>query len=265
LNVKKLFDLSEKTIVITGAAGLLGSQYSEGLAQAGANLVLTDINYHKCTKIAKSLKKKYKVKILPVKVDVASKKSIQSMVKKTLRNFSKIDVLINNAINSEELKDRIIPLEKFSLSQWNKIISTNLTGTFLCCQEVGPVMLNQKKGVIINVSSIYGMVAADQRIYGKSKQNSTIAYGTSKSAILNFTRYLASYWRNTGIRVNTLSLGGVKNKQDPHFIKKYSYKTMMGRMAKKEEYIGAIIFLSSEASSYMNGANLVVDGGWTAW
>ena len=126
-------------------------------------------------------------------------------------------------------------------------------------------MKKQKNGVIINIASTYGIVAADQRIYGKSGQNSAVYYAATKSAIINFTRYLASYWRGTGIRVNTLSPGGVENNQGIEFIKNYSYKTMLGRMAKKNEYVGAILFLASNASSYMTGSNLVVDGGWTAW
>jgi len=126
-------------------------------------------------------------------------------------------------------------------------------------------MTKQKTGNIINVGSIYGLVAPDQRIYGKSGVNSTIAYATTKSAILNFTRYLASYWHDKGIRVNTLTLGGVKMDQSPDFVKSYSYKTIVGRMAEKDEYVGALLFLASDASKYMTGSNLVIDGGWTAW
>jgi NAD(P)-dependent dehydrogenase (short-subunit alcohol dehydrogenase family) len=135
------------------------------------------------------------------------------------------------------------------------------------CQEVGKVFLKQKKGVIINIASTYGVIAADQRIYGKSGQNSTAYYAATKSAILNLTRYLASYWNRTGIRVNSFSPGGVENvnAQGKQFIKNYSEKTMLGRMAKKDEYIGAILFLASDMSSYMTGSNLIVDGGWTAW
>ena len=266
MNVKKLFDLSNRTIILTGGAGLLGSQYAEGLSQAGANLILADINYAGCKNIAKQLEKKYQNSILPIKLDLTDQKSIKNMVKKTVKKFSKIDVLINNAaFQGKSGKERQIKFEDLPSSLWDKAISVNLTGIFLSCQEVGKIMIKQKRGVIINIASVYGIVAADQRIYGKSGQNSAVYYAATKSAILNLTRYLASYWNRTGIRVNTLSPGGVENNQGSLFIKNYSYKTMLGRMAQKNEYVGAMIFLASDASSYMTGSNLVVDGGWTAW
>ena len=264
-NIKKIFDLSRKVVVIIGAAGLLGTQYAEAFCQAGAYIVLADKEFLKSKKLGKKLEQKYGNVIMPIIVDLTSKKSIQSMTSKIVKKFSRIDILINNAMYRESKKDRSGPFEKFPLETWNKVISVNITSMFLCCQEIGKVMVKQKRGVIINISSIYGIVGADQRIYGKSGINSSVAYAATKSAILNFTRYLASYWNNTGIRVNTLSLGGVENNQDSSFIKNYSYKTMLGRMARKDEYIGAILFLSSDASSYMTGSNLIVDGGWTTW
>ena len=265
LDIKTKFDLSGQVVILTGAAGLLGASFADGLSQLGANVVLADVNYAKCMELADNLRQKYSVDPLPIKTDITNKKSIQSMVSKTVKKFGKIDVLINNAVYPEGKKERTIPFEKFPLSYWNKILSTNVTGVFLCCQAVGPIMLRHRHGIIINISSMYGVIAADQRIYGKSGVNSTLAYGTTKSAILNLTRYLASYWQNTGIRINTLTLGGVENNQDPKFIKNYSYKTMLGRMAHQDEYVGAILFLASDASSYMTGSNLVIDGGWTAW
>jgi NAD(P)-dependent dehydrogenase (short-subunit alcohol dehydrogenase family) len=166
---------------------------------------------------------------------------------------------------SENPQDRLTPFENYPLSSWNNAISVNLTGAFLCCQEICPIMAKQKNGNIINVSSIYGMTGADQRIYGKSKLNSSAVYAVTKGALLNFTKYLASYWSQSGIRVNSISLGGVKDNQDSNFIKNYSYKTMVGRMANKNDYNGTIVYLSSNASSYMTGSNIVIDGGWTAW
>jgi NAD(P)-dependent dehydrogenase (short-subunit alcohol dehydrogenase family) len=146
------------------------------------------------------------------------------------------------------------------------MLDVNLTGVFLCSKEIGKIMLKQKSGVIVNISSIYGMVGADQRIYGKSKLNSSVSYAATKGGIVNMTRYLAAYWQKKNIRVNTLTLGAVLDKyMDKEFIKNYEQKTMLGRMGNKEEFGPALLFLMSNASSYMTGANLVIDGGWTAW
>ena len=265
MDIKKLFDLSGRIVIITGAAGNLGSKYAEGLTQAGANVVLADIDYATCKQLGKQLENKYSIKNLAIKLDLNDKSSIENMVSKTMKQFSKIDILINNAAYQGNSKSRKIKFENFPLNEWNKAVSVNLTGVFLTCQEVGKIMVKQKYGNIINIASTYGLVAPDQRIYGISGQNAAAFYSSTKAALLNLTRYLASYWNRTGIRVNSLSPGGVENSQESNFIKKYSEKTMLGRMADKNEYVGAIIFLSSDASSYMTGSNLVIDGGWTAW
>jgi len=154
------------------------------------------------------------------------------------------------------------------LKLWKKVIDVNLTGVFLCCQEFGKVMQKQKNGVIVNISSIYGISGADQRIYGNSKLNSQVSHSATKGALVNLTRYLAAYWHGKNIRVNTLTLGGGeldRTYMNKSFVKNYSGKTILNRMANSEEYNGALLFLSSDASSYMTGANLVIDGGWTAW
>jgi len=265
MNANKLFDLTEKTVVITGAAGNLGSQYAEGLSQVGANVILADLDYVKCAQIAKKLKKQYAVDPEPIKLDLTKQSSISNLVSKTISKYAKIDVLINNAAYQGNDRIRTTPFEDLSLADWNEALTVNLTGIFLTCQQVGKVMKKQKRGNIINIGSTYGLVAPDQRIYGNSGQNAAAFYAATKSAIINLTRYLASYWANTGIRVNTLTPGGVRRNQTKSFIKNYSYKTMLGRMAEKDEYVGAIIFLASDASSYMTGSNLIVDGGWTAW
>ena len=265
MNIKKMNDLSEKVVFLTGAAGLLGYQYATTLSDAGANVILADINYSKCKKIEKELEEKKDVTPFALKMDISKNKSIDKAIAKVIKKFSKIDVLVNNAVFPETKKERSIQFEKFPLELWNKIFAVNVTGVFLCNQKIGSIMVKQQKGSIINISSMYGVVAADQRIYGNSGLNSTAAYAVTKSSLFNFTRYLASYWRNTGVRVNTLTLGGVENNQDPKFIRKYSEKTMIGRMAKKNEFTGAVVFLASDASSYMTGSNMVVDGGWTAW
>ena len=159
-------------------------------------------------------------------------------------------------------KIKTLPLEI-----WQKSIDINLTGSFLFSQEFGSVMAKQRKGVIVNISSTYGLVGTDQRIYGNSGINAPVSYAVTKSGMLNLTRYLAAYWQGKNVRVNTLSPGGVMDKsyQNNTFIQNYSNKTMLGRMARKNEYNGALLFLLSDASSYMTGSNLIVDGGWTAW
>tara|TARA_B100000029_G_scaffold510477_1_gene602056 strand:+ start:406 stop:1203 length:798 start_codon:yes stop_codon:yes gene_type:complete len=265
MNVKKLFQLDGKVVVVTGAAGNLGSEYADGLSQMGANVVLCDLDLDKCKNLSKILNKKYNVESIALKLDLTKKSSISNLVKKTFAKFSKIDVLINNAAYQGTPKTRTTSFENLPLSEWNNAISVNLTGIFLICQEVGKIMKKQGFGNIINIGSTYGIVAPDQRIYGKSGQNAASFYSATKSGVINLTRYLASYWANSGIRVNTLSPGGVKRNQDNSFIRNYSKKTMIGRMAKQDEYVGAVVFLASDASSYMTGSNLIIDGGWTAW
>ncbi len=265
MNKRNIFDLKKRTIVITGAAGLLGSEYALGLSEVGANVVLADVDFEKCKLIENDIIKQYQTNPLTVKVDLTSKASIKQMIRNVVKKYKKIDVLINNAAYQGHPKVRTTNFENLELEYWEKAIDVNLTAVFLCCQTVGRVMLKQNYGNIINIGSIYGLVAPDQRIYGKSKQNSAAFYASTKGAVINFTRYLASYWGQNGIRVNCLSPGGVQNLQDKDFQKRYSEKTMLGRMAKKDEFVGAIIFLCSDASSYMTGSNLVVDGGWTAW
>ena len=265
MDVKKLFDLTDKVVIITGAGGMLGSRYAYGLSEQGANVILADVNYSECKKIEKTIKNSFDTNPYSIKLDLTKIKSIKSMTSKILKKYSKIDVLINNAAYQGNPKIRTEGFEKLSLDIWNQAIDVNLTGVFLCCQTIGKQMLKQKNGNIINIASTYGLVGPDQRIYGKSGQNSAAFYAATKSAILNFTRYLSAYWQGSGIRVNTFSPGGVENNQDPDFIKKYSLRTPLKRMAKKDEYVGSLIFLASDASSYMTGSNLIVDGGWTAW
>jgi len=268
-NISKLFDLHGKNIILTGSSGFLGSQYSHVLSQAGANVILLDIDEEENKKIEKTLAKKYHTRPMSFQVDISDQLAIKQIKKDVLRRYKKIDGLINNAVFHPKTKTKNIskPFELFPLHLWNQAIDVNLTGVFLCCKEFGGVMARQRKGVIVNISSTYGVVGADQRIYGRSGLNSPVSYAVTKGAIINLTRYLAAYWHGKNIRVNTLTPGGVQDNSymDKKFIKKYSEKTMLGRMAHRDEYNGALLFLVSDASSYMTGSNLVIDGGWTAW
>ena len=266
--ISKIFNLKNKVVVLTGSSGRLGSEYAHILSQAGANVVLIDINSKLNKRLEKLIQKKYHTKTLALTVDISKSEEINKMVKNILKIYGHIDILINNAFyNPNQSKSSAAGFEKFPIELWNDVLKVNLTGVFLCCQSIGKVMIKQNKGVIINISSIYGMIVSDQRIYGSSGLNSPVSYAASKGAIINLTRYLAAYWRGKNIRVNSLSLGGVEDKKymSKEFIKNYSNKTILNRMAKKNEYNAAILFLASDASSYMSGSNLIIDGGWTAW
>ena len=267
----KLFDISNKNIILTGSAGLLGSHYAELLCSNGANVILVDINEKENKKLEKTLLSKYDTKTRSYICDLTNTSEIRNLKKSILKDFKTIDILINNAAYTTKSsiidKSKKIPFEKFPFDLWKNTLSVNLTSVFLFCQEFGQIMLKQKYGVIVNISSIYGIVGADQRIYDQTSFNLPVSYAATKGSIINLTKYLASYWQKKNIRVNTLSLGGVKdsNYQNSNFIKKYSEKTMLGRMANKTDFDGALLFLISNASSYVTGTNIVVDGGWTAW
>jgi NAD(P)-dependent dehydrogenase (short-subunit alcohol dehydrogenase family) len=191
-----------------------------------------------------------------------------------LDKYGKIDILVNNASWNDTVENRADSLksmqfEYYPLELWNRSLAVNLTGTFLTSQIIGGAMVDRRSGSIINIASTYGMVAPDQKIYispeGKRLIYKSPSYSATKGAVLSLTRFLASYWGQQGIRVNALSPGGVENGQEDFFVRNYSARTMLGRMAGPCDYEGAVVFLASDASAYMTGANLVVDGGWTAW
>lgn len=263
-----LFSLKNRTVVLTGSAGRLGNRFAHVLSQAGADVILLDINKSENKKLEKELSDLYKTNPTAYTVDVNKPNKMQHLTKKIISKYSKIDILINNAHSVPRKNPKLSePFEKFPDDIWEIMVTETLRGLFFCSKEIGNVMSKQNRGVIINISSIYGMVGPDQRIYGTSKLNSPVAYSVTKGGVVNMTRYLASYWQGKNIRVNTLTLGGVNDKklQKPSFVKNYSKRTILGRMASKNDFDGALLFLASDASSYMTGANLVIDGGWTAW
>ena len=235
------------------------------LAEMKANLILVSRNKKKKDAFIKELSNNYpSIKIKGYICDLSKEKSRNLLIKNINKN--NINILINNATTNPRKHPKYsAKFESYPLDLWQKYVDVNLTGLFLCSQEIGNIMAKQRNGVIVNVSSIYGNIGTDQRIYGKKDMNTPVAYAATKGAFLNFTRYTAAYWQKKNVRVNTLSLGGVFKNQDKEFVKNYSEKTILGRMARNDEYIGALLFLISDASSYMTGANLIVDGGWTAW
>lgn len=264
-----LFSLKDKVAIVTGACGLLGTQHCEALAAAGADVVVADLDERACAIVAGRLGGR----ALAAGMDVTDAASVQAARDRILAAFGRIDVLVNNAAINDMFENPALAgqqsmFEHYPLAMWDRSWKVNVSGVFLCSQVLGGVMAGQGAGSIINIASTYGIVAPDQTIYRNEAGEQTFykspAYPVTKSAVLGFTRFLAAYWGHKGVRVNALSPGGVENGQDAFFQTNYSNKTLLGRMAAPADYKGAIVFLASDASAYMTGANLVVDGGWTA-
>ncbi|MEW6535519.1 MAG: SDR family oxidoreductase [Candidatus Auribacterota bacterium] len=264
-----LFDLSGKVAVVTGAAGQLGGEYVNTLFRAGAKVAAFDINFNSPKN---SLPKTESDSFITVKVDITKKESIQDGLQRVIDVLGTPSILVNNAAldappNASEQDTGLF--EDYPEKSWQAMLDVNVTGMFYCCQVIGGHMAKHGGGSIINISSIYGILSPDQRIYEyKSAEKpffKPVAYSVTKSAVLNLTRYLATYWAGKNVRVNTLTLAGVFNNQDQTFLKNYTAKVPLGRMARQDEYNGAIVFLASGASSYMTGANMVLDGGYSCW
>jgi NAD(P)-dependent dehydrogenase (short-subunit alcohol dehydrogenase family) len=268
-----LFSVKDKIIVVTGGLGQLGRQYSLALADRGAKVAIFDMQVDEQTVVEHFGDRHMGESLLFLPVDITQRDAIEAGLNQVIVKWGVPHALVNNAAldsppNASEEENG--PFETYPEESWDKVMQVNVKGTFLCCQVVGGQMAAANRGSIINISSIYGMVSPDQRIYEyRRKGGSTffkpVAYSASKSSLLNLTRYLATYWAGKNVRVNTLTLAGVFNNQDEEFLKGYCAKVPLGRMACQEEYNGAVIFLVSDASSYMTGSNMVIDGGITAW
>ena len=273
----ELFDLSGRVAIITGGAGLLGQQHAAAIAEAGGHVVIADLCAAEAEKAAAEVTRACGVAALGVRADITQKADVEAMVAAAKTRYGRIDILINNAAltvkgGSQRAAEYFAPFEEYPLDLWEEALRVNLTGAFLCCQAVGKVMVAQRSGVVLNIASDVGNVSPDQRIYEGVKNphtgtafNTPIGYATTKAGIINLTRYLATYWADKGIRVNCLSPGGVNTGHDPVFVANVTARIPLGRMAKPDDYKGAVLFLVSDASSYMTGANLIVDGGRTAW
>jgi NAD(P)-dependent dehydrogenase (short-subunit alcohol dehydrogenase family) len=267
--VENIFSVKDRVIAIIGATGILGTRYVKYLSELGAKVVIGDIDLQRCESLAQTVEENGGT-CFPVKVDNCDEKSIKSFFEQVREKYNQMDVLINNAQVKPE--GFYAPFESYTKETLTQVIDGNLIGVTLACREACKLYSQQEKGVIINVASVYGITAADQRLYDGVENiyypdkgfSSPVSYAISKAGIVQLTKYLASYYRETGIRVNCLTPGGVFDEHDDRFSQQYSYRTTIGRMADKDEYNGAILFLCSDASSYMHGANLIVDGGWSA-
>ncbi len=264
------FDLKGKVAIVTGATGLLGREHCLALAGAGASVVVADLDLAKCEAFASELGPSS----MGLSLDVTSRASLDSGLSAVLARFDHVDILVNNAAVNDMFENPALAgeqskFENYPEAMWRRMFDVNVTGMFLCSQVFGAAMARRGTGSIINIASTYGVVAPDQSLYkrpdGTQSFYKSAAYPATKGAVISFTRFLAAYWGEKGVRANTLSPGGVENSQDEHFVQAYSAKTPLRRMATPKDYRGAVVFLASESSSYMTGANLVVDGGFTAW
>jgi NAD(P)-dependent dehydrogenase (short-subunit alcohol dehydrogenase family) len=269
------FNLTDRIAVVTGGVGLLGTEFCRTLAEAGAAVAVVDLNAEKCAAVADSLVRAG-YRALAASTDITQSDGVKALVEKVMSTFGRLDILVNSAaldpkFDPEATARGIAPgsFEDYPLEQWNAALNVNLTGMFLVTQAcVKPMLAQGKRGSIINICSTYGLNGPDQRIYikdGKRVAYKPAYYTTTKAGVMGFTKYLAAYYAGTEIRVNALTPGGVFNNHEEYFVKNYSAKTILGRMAKRDEMNGALLFLASDASSYMTGNNLIVDGGWTAW
>lgn len=268
--IATLFDLRDRVAIITGGAGLLGYHHGAILASAGARVVLLDLPGANPLARASQLATEYGAEALGMASDITSESSLESARARILEKFGRIDILINNAANNPKVEDGKTTwsrLENFPLDVWEADIRVGLTGAFLCSRLFGAEMAKRKSGVILNVASDLALIAPDQRLYrveglpDDQQPVKPVSYSVVKTALLGLTRYLATYWSSANIRVNAISPGGVFNGQSEAFLTRLKQLIPMERMANPDEYEGAILFLCSDASSYMTGANLVIDGG----
>lgn len=269
----KLFGLKERVAIITGGLGQLGVVYAAGLLDRGCKVAILDTASKPRTKNDSFEKGQATGQLINLTTCVHRRDEVEAAFQEIKKTFGLPDILINNAALDSPPhapQSDVGPFETYPESSYDEVMRVNVKGTVICCQVFGAHMAARGKGSIINISSIYGMLSPCQDIYDFRRKKGEVffkpvAYSISKSAILNLTRYLATYWAKSGVRVNTLTPAGVFNHQPDEFLKAYCSRVPMGRMAKAQELLGAIIYLASDASSYVTGSNLVVDGGWSAW
>jgi NAD(P)-dependent dehydrogenase (short-subunit alcohol dehydrogenase family) len=272
---KDLFDLTGRVAIITGGGGLLGGEHATVIASAGGTPVLVDIRIPQAEQKARELAEAFGVPACAIETDITRPAEVKALLAEVLTRFGRVDILINNAANNPKMEDKSgiawSRLENFPLEQWQADLTVGLTGAFLCSQIIGTEMARRGQGVILNIASDLAVIAPDQRIYRQpalpddQQPVKPVTYSVVKTGLVGLTRYLATYWAESGVRVNAISPGGVYNQQPDDFVEKLTRLIPLGRMAQRDEYQGAILFLCSDASSYMTGQNMIVDGGRSCW
>jgi NAD(P)-dependent dehydrogenase (short-subunit alcohol dehydrogenase family) len=273
----KLFDLSGKVVIVTGAGGLLGQEHCKAIALSGGTPILLDILSSSIEKLCNQLNENYQCDSIAMKIDITDENQVRNSCKEILKKYGKIDALVNNAANNPVITESqhsssFSRLENFSLEMWNKDLAVTLTGSFLCSKHYGTIISkNTNGGVIINISSDLGLIGPDQRLYSQpgldieQQPTKPVSYSVSKSGLLGLTRYIATYWANQNVRSNAICPGGIENNQNVEFISDISSRIPLNRMAKSDEYQSTLVYMLSDSSSYLNGAVISVDGGRTAW
>jgi NAD(P)-dependent dehydrogenase (short-subunit alcohol dehydrogenase family) len=274
--LNKLFSLEGKVIVITGAAGLLGKKHAEAVAAYGGVPILLDLSQEAVDKVAEQLSQQYGVDAGGFSVDITNELQIESNANQLIKRYGKIDGLVNNAANNPKVEDssekNFSRLENFPLDIWNQDIAVGLTGAFLCAKHYGyQISKNPEGGSIVNISSDLGLIAPDQRLYANADLSDEqqavkpVTYSVVKTGLIGLTRYLATYWAEKNVRCNAMCPGGIENGQPEAFLKEVSSRIPMNRLANADEYQGTLLWMLSDASSYLNGAIVPVEGGRTAW
>jgi NAD(P)-dependent dehydrogenase (short-subunit alcohol dehydrogenase family) len=274
-DVRAVFDLTDRVAVITGGGGLLGQRHAEAIAAYGGIPVLVDIAVDRPHLRQDDVTKRFGQRARALQADITRPEAVRDLKDRVLELYGRVDILINNAANNPKMEPsgavEFSRLESFPIAQWDADLAVGLTGAFLCSQAFGTEMARRGKGVILNIASDLAVIAPDQRIYRQEHLSEDrqpvkpVTYSVVKTALVGLTRYLATYWADKGVRVNALSPGGVFNDQPEAFVRRLSQLIPVGRMACIDEYQGAVVFLCSDASSYMTGTNLVMDGGRSCW
>jgi len=265
-SVKELMNLKSRVAVVTGGAGHIGPALAEALAECGASIALVDVNGEQCRRNAENIKRKYRVKVLALATDLTREHSVRALPSAVVKHFGRMDILVNCAalVGSSNVKGWAVPFEKQNLDTWRLALEVNLTSVFALAQASTKFLSKSRQGSIINIGSIYGMVGPYMGLYKGTKLGNPAAYSASKGGLLQLTRWLATALAPK-VRVNTMTLGGVFRGHPQKFVSRYRERTPVNRMAREEDFKGAVVYLASDLSNYVTGHNLVVDGGWTAW